>query len=206
MSIFQAIDDLLAFVGDRRKIPRSEIQRFRELDKNVYVLACRLNLQSCLPPIEELERPLHAPEMRKVQFAGRTNLPGDWDSDEFFVQPNLGWKDSLDVLRELAAKQGEAATSTSVLSNHPEPTRKRSANPVEAVLDEDGKKILTLARSDRSADERMRLIRAVNESYALWTSPKWADLLGVSEGAIRKTDFWKIDRKEAIEENRRDRK
>jgi len=45
-----------------------------------------------------------------------------------------------------------------------------------------------------TADQKMRSIYAIDKRALGWDSPKWADVLRVSDAAIRKTDWWKIDR------------
>jgi hypothetical protein len=74
--------------------------------------------------------------------------------------------------------------------------------PVEALLRTEDKQVLTIAQSDQSADQRMGTICGIDRRYLGWRSPEWAELLGVSEAAIRKTAFWKHDRKPAIAADR----
>jgi hypothetical protein len=77
---------------------------------------------------------------------------------------------------------------------------KASGNAVEALLrDEDSQAILNVTRSDKSADTKMREICGIDKRYLAWQSPQWSGLLGVDSAAIRKTKFWKEDRKLAIE-------
>jgi hypothetical protein len=79
MTLSQAIDDLLAFVEARKTIPRSEMERFRELDEAVFMAAVGRNWHSTLPTQSELERPMYSPglDLSPVMFEGRTRLPGD---------------------------------------------------------------------------------------------------------------------------------
>jgi hypothetical protein len=74
-----------------------------------------------------------------------------------------------------------------------------SLSAVEALLGEESQRVLAIARGDQSADDKMRAICAIDRQYLGWKSPQWADLLGISEPAIRKTMFWREDRQRAIE-------
>ena len=46
----------------------------------------------------------------------------------------------------------------------------------------------------KTADEKMRAIYAIDNRVLGWTSVKWAEVLGVSDPAIRQTDWWKHER------------
>jgi hypothetical protein len=70
---------------------------------------------------------------------------------------------------------------------------------LEILLGEDGQEILAIARSRVSADDKMRTICRTNCQYLGWKSKQWADLLGISDSAIRQSTFWRQDRKRAIE-------
>ena len=73
---------------------------------------------------------------------------------------------------------------------------------LETLLGNEAQQILEIAQSHKSVDDRMRAICLIDLRHLAWDSPKWANLLNVSEAAIRKTKFWKEDRPRAIEANR----
>ena len=138
-SLTQAIDALMSFVQEcnqAREDPKgafgqfmfpSDVDRFRELDKQVFVLAHDAGLHDALPKQHEVERPLYAPgvpgcdpnapDFRPVQFLGKTNLPGDWTENQtpnvFMLHPGARWKDDMDALRALAeSRTAVSATQT----------------------------------------------------------------------------------------------
>ena len=74
---------------------------------------------------------------------------------------------------------------------------------VEALLGDEFKETLRIARSKMSADNKMREICRNDRRFLAWDSVKWASLLGVTDAAIRKTLFWRVDRLKAIEADRR---
>ncbi|MDA0240700.1 MAG: hypothetical protein O2955_06325 [Planctomycetota bacterium] len=78
---------------------------------------------------------------------------------------------------------------------------KVTSTAVEVLLGEESHKILTIVHSKKSADDRMREICGIDRAKLGWNSIIWAKLLGVTDGGIRQTHFWKVDRKKAIEEN-----
>jgi hypothetical protein len=92
---------------------------------------------------------------------------------------------------------GEAA-------DDPQSTASRA---LEELLGDEAKPILNAARSDKSADDRMRAICGIDRRLLHWKSTQWANLLSLKEritpDAIRQTSFWKVDRKRAIEAERR---
>jgi hypothetical protein len=84
----------------------------------------------------------------------------------------------------------------------PKLSRPESRNAVEALLGDDAQQILTIVRSDKSADSRMREICGIDRRFLGYNSTQWAQLLSTSDAAIRKTPFWKQDRQRAIEADR----
>ena len=101
------------------------------------------------------------------------------------------------------AKAAEEGTSGTL----PKPKSKATAkNPVEALLEPEGEEILRTARSQKTVDDKMRSICGVDQRYLEWNSHRWSELLGVSDAAIRKSAFWKFDRKRAMEASRSLRK
>jgi hypothetical protein len=58
--------------------------------------------------------------------------------------------------------------------------------------DETALKVLAIARDqNKTADERMQALAALDRRYRGYDSPKWADLLQVTPAAVRQTSFWK---------------
>ena len=56
-------------------------------------------------------------------------------------------------------------------------------------------KVLTIARdATRTVDERMRLICRLDGRFLDMVSPRWAQLLGCSDAAVRRCQFWTADR------------
>ena len=70
---------------------------------------------------------------------------------------------------------------------------------VERLLGEESAKVLSIANSKKSADDKMREICGIDLQFLAYSSPEWAVLLGVTDAAIRKTTFWNEDRHKAIE-------
>jgi hypothetical protein len=58
------------------------------------------------------------------------------------------------------------------------------------LLGDDTRK-LDIARSSKSTDQKMRDIYEEDSRTLGWTSRAWGDLLGVTDAAVRSTDFWK---------------
>ena len=72
-----------------------------------------------------------------------------------------------------------------------------------ATMDESTGQIVRIAQiRARAADDRMREICELDARMYGKDSPYWADLLDVTDAAIRKTTFWKVDRKKARESAR----
>jgi hypothetical protein len=61
---------------------------------------------------------------------------------------------------------------------------------------------LEIVESGLSVDQKMRAICAIDRRHLGQPSPWWARLLGVTAAAIRKTLFWKRDRRQAIDADR----
>lgn len=112
------------------------------------------------------------------------------------------------TLRKLAAGQLAEIIGPRPASLPPEPAEEdrrvaeesgealaRMTAAYTAAMDENGARILAIAGDTRkSADDRMRQIVAVDRRACAWPSTKWAELLGVSDAAIRKTLWWRVDR------------
>jgi hypothetical protein len=66
---------------------------------------------------------------------------------------------------------------------------------VAAVADENAVAIINIAGdATKTAEQKMRTIYAIDNRVVGWDSPKWASVLGVSDAAVRKTDWWIEDR------------
>jgi hypothetical protein len=64
-----------------------------------------------------------------------------------------------------------------------------------ARIDPLAMQIHTIARDgSRSADQRMRDIYTRDRTCLAWNSNRWAQVLGISEQAVRKTAWWTEDR------------
>lgn len=70
------------------------------------------------------------------------------------------------------------------------------------MLGAESQEVLKIARSSKTADDRMRDISRIDQRFFGWKSPQWSNLIKVSAAAIRKTKFWKEDRQQAIEQDR----
>jgi hypothetical protein len=70
----------------------------------------------------------------------------------------------------------------------------------ELSMGETGGRIFAAARSKETVEARMRIICETDATYFAWKSPAWADLLCVSETAVKKAQFWKVDRKKHFAE------
>jgi len=60
-----------------------------------------------------------------------------------------------------------------------------------ALMDETDRRILAIAGNGFPADQRMRDIALLDKRFLGYSAPKWAQLLHVTDAAIRQTDFWK---------------
>jgi hypothetical protein len=69
---------------------------------------------------------------------------------------------------------------------------------LEKLLGPENAKVLKIAQSGLSVDDRIRAICAIDIRFISWDSRGWAELLGVADGAVRNTPYWKEDRKRAI--------
>jgi hypothetical protein len=71
------------------------------------------------------------------------------------------------------------------------------------VGDTEAGKILAIVNDkSMSTDTKQRLITQLDKRHVGWKSPRWAKLLGVSEQQCRDTEWWKVDRKEMLEDCR----
>jgi hypothetical protein len=73
-----------------------------------------------------------------------------------------------------------------------------SARAIESLLGAESQMVLDVVKSADSADNKMRAICGIDRRFLAWNSVKWAELLGITDAAIRKTPFWQVDRQLAI--------
>jgi len=66
---------------------------------------------------------------------------------------------------------------------------------VELLLDENARKIATIAGRNQSAAEKMQAIVLLDRTWAGRDSAEWGKLLGVSSAAIRQCPTWKLMQK-----------
>jgi hypothetical protein len=78
------------------------------------------------------------------------------------------------------------------------------ARALEALMGIEDGKILKIARSGDSADDRMRAIYRIDTRVLAWDSPRWGCVLGITDAAARKTKWWKVDRLVLLEKQRDD--
>jgi hypothetical protein len=72
---------------------------------------------------------------------------------------------------------------------------------VAAVADDNAVAIIKVAGdTSKTVDERMRSIYAIDNRALGWTSPKWAKVLGVSDAAVRQTEWWTKERRRLMRE------
>ena len=74
---------------------------------------------------------------------------------------------------------------------------------VVAVAGDSGGRILGIGHNpDMTTDQKQRAIYDIDKSVLGWTSKRWSDLCDVSEQQARDTDWWKVDRKQLIQDSR----
>lgn len=67
---------------------------------------------------------------------------------------------------------------------------------IAAAADENTLRIMAVAQSDETTEERLRQISSIDKRFYGKKSRELASLLSVSEQMIRSTDWWKVDRRE----------
>jgi len=201
MSLQEAIDELVSYVdrfmvpedtpsprimGDSREMMGAgERAEFLRLDSRVFVEATKGNLLYALPLVTS----------SGDGTIGRTHLPVIRMVWGVIPRP-ARWKVDMMALRSLAEQATAPPDAGS--DGRPENGPIVKATAVEAMLGDDAREILGIARSDQSADDRMRAICASDRRFLGYKSTQWAELLDTTDAAIRKTVFWKVDRREAI--------
>lgn len=207
-----------------QELTRDEAQRFLEIDTRLFVALHLVGLDRYLPSIEDLGRELdrYGPP---VMFLGKSRLPGDWEDGVFAFGTN-DWLVELKPLREILKTGSDARTppespsevATTVLnkddlreaveqslaSMKPQNTQTMpELIQLFAELSSDGEHAMKLTKiiSDDSKSTNLRMTEACELSPDLYLkkSPWWANLFGVEQQAITKTDFWKRIRKDFLD-------
>jgi hypothetical protein len=91
------------------------------------------------------------------------------------------------------------AVSRDVLEKIWEQSEKQPTDPeamfqqvADAMLDESGFKVLNIFRNrDLNADQKMRKACEIDRRYEGFSSIKWAKTLGITDQAVRQTEFWR---------------
>jgi hypothetical protein len=115
----QAINDLLSYVDTfaevreirggftNRTLTADEIGRFIELDERLYVALGRVELLNQLPSHDVLSSSLDVEDgMKKVEFKGKSRLPGDWD-DGLFMLVECDWRREMEELQALLSDRAK---------------------------------------------------------------------------------------------------
>jgi len=98
-----------------------------------------------------------------------------------------------------APEDGEQADEGLVEGQDAAPPVKASAIEALLSIDDVSQDILKVANSNRTVDDKLRDICGIDRRFVGLNSTKWAELLGKSTAAIRKTQFWKEHRDQAKE-------
>jgi hypothetical protein len=51
-------------------------------------------------------------------------------------------------------------------------------------------------------DYKLRAIATIDRRFLGWNSPRLATLVGTTDGAVRQTEWWRVDRKRTIEDEK----
>jgi hypothetical protein len=73
------------------------------------------------------------------------------------------------------------------------------ASALESLLDKETLEALQIATSGVALDDKLRALCGIDRRFLHWTSPQLAVLCSSSSAAVRKTSFWKQDRKRALD-------
>lgn len=88
--------------------------------------------------------------------------------------------------------------------NSEQPPNGFSPDSLVEAFSAEAKRVLDIAKSNQSANDRMRQILDVDASKVKFTSKEWSELLRVSDSAVRETEVWKTTIKPAQKEQRQD--
>lgn len=181
-----------------------------------------------MPPFRLFDDDYNTATGAAIQLAGRLSLTltckgvegvmeelralEDFDFDVAVNRVQEEWKAAIRLLNGVPRRQTlSPPTGPQQICDQSTVFEAKESTDVGAVLNkialaagEEGAKIFAIA-SDRkvSSSDRMERICDVDPKYLAWTAPKWASLLGVSDAAIRKAPFWKVERKRRCEAARR---
>jgi hypothetical protein len=140
-----------------------------------------------------------------VDVLSSVPFPSSADLDELWCELD---REASDVVRYRAGELGRASqiedkpegSPTAPNSNSSEQKqRKRQRDPVQGLLDETALKVIQIAESDLSLEERLTAISALDCRFWGKGSPELGDLLSVSDGRIRQTNWWKNQRPRHLE-------
>jgi hypothetical protein len=206
MNLAYAIDIAVNFVRTHPDLmTRAELTEFEAIAEAVYLLAVTAGLVHVLPQVPELKPELmpngNLIDMPTIQFRSKLNLPGDFDSllpstwklvgadppeateRAFLVCATPRWFTDMAALRKAAEEQGRSV---------------RAGNPVEALLGDEGKKVLAIAQAKGiSSNKKMEKISDIDQRFLEFDSVWWANLLNVSEGRIRQNRCWMNSQRKA---------
>jgi hypothetical protein len=115
-----------------------------------------------------------------------------WEGYHTWSDENDGWEaKAMEV-----TLRAEAARAFEICVAECAPVQQPIELAAEFIgsLDPELSKILQIASSGQSADDRMRAIYEIDSRCLAFDSTKWGTILGVSSGMVRKTTWWKKDR------------
>jgi hypothetical protein len=109
---------------------------------------------------------------------------------------------------DIAYIRSLAADNTAIMELYRAPFDTAKATPLESAISGDellrkiaalvggdtAMKIVAIAHSKITIDQRQREIYALDRTAAGWTSTRWAELLGEGDRACRSTTWWTTDR------------
>lgn len=195
MSLVEAIDSAVAYVrAHPNEMTRAEVEDFRTLAEDVYMLAFRVGLADALPKVPELLPELESTDLplSPVQFISKLNLPGDWDTSVaehvFLVCAPPRWFHDIEILRKLVEAKSMLEAEIA-----PQPRVEEQMERIAlAVGDENAAKIMAIAhQKDLSGNEKMQEILQIDLRFEGKDSTEWGALLGVSPAAVRQYKTWK---------------
>lgn len=98
------------------------------------------------------------------------------------------------ILLWAQAKQSARQAATPATGPQAVQTEQTTAAELIGMVSPDAAQIMLIAQDEsKTAEERARLIVALDRQCAGWSSERWGKLLGVKPQAMRKTEFWKKD-------------
>lgn len=188
MDLANAIDALLAFLQDSAgELDHERMQRFKELDTELYVLACLAGIDGKLPQQDDLVRMYEFSELpTAVIFEGKVNLPGDWyvpsvfSAERVFLPVTIGrWHDEMLAFRSLASSVPSSETKADTVAA---PPKKQTGRP---------------RKNEKGSDTLIKDAIAFHHDYDSYegelvgnpepaSGQRLAELSGVKEGTVSK--------------------